>query len=606
MVRLRWKIIVGLGIALAAFAILWWPSGNAAKKAVEETRRSLRQQGYKIDLAEFDFSKPADDRARAAALTSAGQNNMALRYGNHLDLLQPVTSNSALVIWQQDVLPQWISGWDLWRELHEQLNGQQAALDAACNAARAGPIGFSLDATAGNGLLLPHLSALRNLAQTLANRFLVEMHDGHRDAAWANLFAVTRLVTAWEPESVEMSHIVRSTLATIAYWATWQALQADRWDEDRLAGLQRAWEGLDFFKGVAQTAAFERASWAAACQLERLKPPTGQPSLIELFRSPRYAWSAVTYYWQKRRYREKGTYVDENALLLHYRDREVELLHALTNSTWAEMRTVPGAIRTVFFKSPYSSAMAAMISSRQIALKYGTSGQGLLARSAEAETRRRLIITAIALERFRSRHGSFPKNLNELRPDLLKNAPVDFMDGKPLRYHLTDDGHYVLYSVGFDCVDDGGVMPPAPRQGSSGSPTFGIPQGIDLVWPRPASAAEVKSRDEEEARQLSLKRAALEEKHEAEEREKEALRQVAVEKLLAQEKARNNASPPSGSATSESNYQGKLLSQILRNETVLGTNQVTLNELLTLKQTITGNEPEVISFEVPLSYDALT
>jgi hypothetical protein len=57
--------------------------------------------------------------------------------------------------------------------------------------------------------------------------------------------------------------------------------------------------------------------------------------------------------------------------------------------------------------------------------------------------------TACALERYRLEHGTFP--------DSLTNGPMDVMDGKPLRYRKTSDGGYVLYSIGWNGVDDGGV-----------------------------------------------------------------------------------------------------------------------------------------------------
>jgi hypothetical protein len=59
-----------LTLAIGGGALLFfWP--DSAETALKETRRGLRQQGFKIDLAEFDFSASADLRARAAALTNA-------------------------------------------------------------------------------------------------------------------------------------------------------------------------------------------------------------------------------------------------------------------------------------------------------------------------------------------------------------------------------------------------------------------------------------------------------------------------------------------------------------------------------------------------------
>jgi hypothetical protein len=48
------------------------------------------------------------------------------------------------------------------------------------------------------------------------------------------------------------------------------------------------------------------------------------------------------------------------------------------------------------------------------------------------------------------------------------------------------------------------------------------------------------------------------------------------------------------------------LSETLRNPTTSGTNQLTLGQMLTLKQIITGAEPETITFEMPVKYDVVT
>ena len=48
-------------------------------------------------------------------------------------------------------------------------------------------------------------------------------------------------------------------------------------------------------------------------------------------------------------------------------------------------------------------------------------------------------------------------------------------------------------------------------------------------------------------------------------------------------------------------YGGQPLSQFLRH----GTNQISLDAMLTLKQVVTGDEPEVVTYQLPISYDAL-
>jgi hypothetical protein len=69
----------------------------------------------------------------------------------------------------------------------------------------------------------------------------------------------------------------------------------------------------------------------------------------------------------------------------------------------------------------------------------------------------RCVTVALALERHRLAHGTWPTALAELPPDLLPFVPLDPFDGRPLRYRRLADG-VVVYSVGPDSQDDGGDL----------------------------------------------------------------------------------------------------------------------------------------------------
>ena len=66
-------------------------------------------------------------------------------------------------------------------------------------------------------------------------------------------------------------------------------------------------------------------------------------------------------------------------------------------------------------------------------------------------------VLACALERYRLAHGQLPEKLEALVPELLAQVPHDVIDGQPLRYRRTGEG-FVLYSVGWNEVDDGGQI----------------------------------------------------------------------------------------------------------------------------------------------------
>jgi hypothetical protein len=76
-----------------------------------------------------------------------------------------------------------------------------------------------------------------------------------------------------------------------------------------------------------------------------------------------------------------------------------------------------------------------------------------------------------------------------------------------------------------------------------------------------------------------------------------ARRQAQVEKILA---AKPEMRP------SEPTYRGRPLDEMLRNENPSGTNKLTLDDLLTLRQVVRGSEPETVTFEAPISYTVLT
>ncbi len=81
----------------------------------------------------------------------------------------------------------------------------------------------------------------------------------------------------------------------------------------------------------------------------------------------------------------------------------------------------------------------------------------LTAESLVAQMQVRTTYTAIAVERFRLDTRSWPNSLTDLVPKYLAAVPEDFYSGNPLQYRRVDHG-YVVYSVGPDGKDDGGLL----------------------------------------------------------------------------------------------------------------------------------------------------
>ncbi|MHC4112845.1 MAG: hypothetical protein ACYSUY_17360 [Planctomycetota bacterium] len=87
-------------------------------------------------------------------------------------------------------------------------------------------------------------------------------------------------------------------------------------------------------------------------------------------------------------------------------------------------------------------------------------------------------VTVLALQRWRLEKGQYPMSLNELvAAGYIEKVPMDPYSDKPLVYKKTDDS-FVLYSLGPDFDDDGGVENPEDsRKRRQEGP------GDEVFWP---------------------------------------------------------------------------------------------------------------------------
>jgi hypothetical protein len=332
---------------------------------------------------------------------------------------------------------------------------------------------------------------------------LLALHEQNQAEAWTNLLALTRLVAGWRPQPFADFHTWRDRNLRVACGATWQALQAGGWNEAQLAALQREWESADVRGGLPEMAAYACAAVEQAYSRGlAFRPPSWQPPGPPLLQ-PGRAWDWFMGKLADFGYRFHGKCEDEEALLRLLRDCEKDYRQAAACSTWKQILALPGIgsvtpgagslLAPAFARRPCLERVRAVILLHPVcgfAFEPAVSGPppapSRLGRTAGWETRRRLLVAAIALERYRLRRGTYPESLDSLVPELLSSPPLDFIDGNPLRYRRTEDGHFLLYSIGVDCTDDGGNgRVPGPLRASSDL------EPPDLIWPRPASPAEV-------------------------------------------------------------------------------------------------------------------
>ncbi|MDB6058912.1 MAG: hypothetical protein JWO95_2756 [Verrucomicrobiales bacterium] len=603
--RTRWILPVFTSIFI--IVVLSSSSSRAAdeKAALEKKREELRAKGFKTDLSDFNFSASPEEFKRSQSIRTTdpllwrrANNRGSSASFTGLKLRTLVTSNTVLVVWNLRSLADQDSPETDWQTLQETFAEHTPQLDELAQSLAKGPYAFDLQPRAGTSMLLPHLAQIKSLTQAFAAREMLELHEGRSAAAWSNLLTATRLSTRWRVEPVEISYMVRHACATIAFDAAWQALQTNCWTDEHLLALQKEWESVDWFRGLDEMAAFDGASAANLCQLERTNSLSLQLPIRDALRHPTDAINEVKYYRQQKDYQEHGSYEDEKGLLEFFYQRQQDTRRALECKTWADMQRSPGVTNLSEFQSKYRSHVQSRLQMQTVRHRtFSLNGQPqtIIGRAAEMESRGRVLVTAVALERFRLRHHDYPARLAQLAPDFLNTEPLDFCDGKPLRYRV-EQPRYVLYSIGLDGVDDGGAL--ADQSMRQARQRMNSPKHLpeDIVWARPPTAEDMRERERELARQNEeqlmkgiewRRRAALENKTRVEE----------LSRLYGRPRIR---------MTNEPTYAGRPLKGLLGIRNSLGRTNASLEELLTLKQVKSNQEPEVVTFELPIQYDVLT
>jgi hypothetical protein len=503
---LRWgvRIILALVVLLVLFILEEHVRGRIL---LARYKADLRAKGEKLTLAELDLPKPPKEGNGADALLAAADEIESLRKQQHgnrglrrrgddeedefsAERYLPETPlmiapGRAVVRHQQGELldrPPYPGGelqaTGSWEELSVALADADPSLQRARLALGRPAVQVELDYSKGNEIRLPHLSKLRSLSRWFAKDAVMRLRNGHLEEALESLASMAELTKAPKKECVMISQMVRAGMTTALFGACWEALQAEGWTDRQLEELQRIVDLDDFAPPMNCCFEFERASWAQT--MEELR----QRGLVDQLRAD-FSPSQWTR-WQWRHLAELpsvlvwwiGWFDQDYLRSLQVRETALrELRAALAAPSWSDARRIlPEDGWGGEMRSPYDRWRWKLSS-----MLVGSAWRGAIRKAFQAQTQREMLRAAIALKRYKLRHGEFPPALGALVPEFLSRPPLDYMDGQPLRYRRNADGSFILYSVGKDGVDDGGD--PTPRTGKS----LWMWSGRDAVWPQPVT-----------------------------------------------------------------------------------------------------------------------
>jgi hypothetical protein len=283
-----------------------------------------------------------------------------------------------------------------------------------------------------------HLVSIRRLLVLWA---FVRVHEGDASGAASDLRAVLKTTETLAREWGLGSQLTRLASNQAAVRAIERLLPGADWDDAELAALENALLAIDYHAGMALMVqdqrvdgllAFEDASTAGARYVPTFAyrawtgddPLTFLETYRELLEATRGPWPAPLVRTAKFKAKSPEDLANE------------EQASALVGGSWVVPSRLAGLVRWQ------------------------------IEQTARETARLRAAAAGLAALRFRRAEGRWPRSLEELVPSWLGTVPLDPYTGKPLLVTSADDG-VVVYSVGLNGRDDGGVETPEVDQWGS-------------------------------------------------------------------------------------------------------------------------------------------
>lgn len=316
------------------------------------------------------------------------------------------------------------------------------------------------------GILLPHLYNTKEAVQRLVLKASAELALGQSGAALEDVRLMLYLGDTLRGEPFLISHLVRNACVQIAATAVWEGLAENRWSEVQLVELQKFFQNYDFVADSQKPLGAERAVGVLTVdlllkrkfRLGHLDSDLPVPYSLENLGVSNMEFGAIIARVVPRGWyhQEQLNYCRAFEERLERRfDRAKKRIHP--NRLEISEEDVQPVISGAGGKRTGRDAVRDLIRHRFVATLLLRDLGEVPERFAVAQVTADQVALGCALERYRSVHGEYPGKLAALVPSFIAALPHDVLTGEPYLYKRDDRGDFVLYSVGWNGSDDGGV-----------------------------------------------------------------------------------------------------------------------------------------------------
>lgn len=336
------------------------------------------------------------------------------------------------------------------------------------------PISYGDDNKAA--ILLPHLAAIKGCAQVLQLKAIAGLQNDRSAKAVADVKLMMRLTASIRTEPFFISQLVRISILQITLRPIYEGLAEHQWTDAQLVEINSELEKLNLLSDCRRVQKAEMAFNVA------------QTDFYRRHRDFKSMMNNMGFHF--------GGGPDIKVLVYRYAPGGWFYQSAL-HSCQVNLQYLPAvnsAAHTIFRPQIDKANQAAAAATKSFdvldCIKESTESfisqeyfiANFIKKMTYAQAAADLARVAVALERYRLAHGAYPESLDVLAPQFIAQMPPDVMSGKSLQYRRNSDGSFVLYSVGWNQADDGGVVIYSPKS----KPPRVDPNEGDWVWRYPA------------------------------------------------------------------------------------------------------------------------
>jgi hypothetical protein len=307
-------------------------------------------------------------------------------------------------------------------------------------------------------ILLPHLGRMKGLVQELKVQASAELATGQTDRAFDDVRLMFWLADSLTDEGFLIGQLVRIACQQIATQPIWEGMVDHKWSEAQLKEIQERLLRVNFAEAMSRSMSDERAGGIAFMQTAMKRNNLGE--MLSMIGTPEEPSGFEASVGDDTARKAIGGLMPHGWLYLEMLNHSLMMDDMIANGWDASGKVFhPQTLdaNEKAFTKQLRGGVDAILHHQVLArllLPALTKASG---RFSRAQATANQVALACALERYHKTQHAYPESLTALVPAYLADLPNEAVSTNAMRYVRAGDG-YILYSTGWDGVDDGGAL----------------------------------------------------------------------------------------------------------------------------------------------------